>query len=140
VPSLGLLLGIILLAGLAAWALWRRPDVLTVSALALLASVLASPLGWIHYTLFLLPVIVRHWHRPAMSVVALLLIIPVPFIIDQLAKPTWIQLTVGSVYGWALVLCLAILIMDEWRRTRQDERRTSTAIPLPESHYRPSAS
>ena len=140
VPSLGLLLGIVLLAGLAAWALWRRPDVLTVSALALLASVLASPLGWIHYTLFLLPVIVRHWHRPAMSVVALLLIIPVPFIIDQLAKPTWIQLTVGSVYGWALVLCLAILIMDEWRRTRQDERRTSTAIPLPERHYRPSAS
>ncbi|MBJ6123965.1 glycosyltransferase family 87 protein [Microvirga splendida] len=140
VPFLGLVLGFLLLAGLAAWAFWRRPDVLTVSAMALLASVLASPLGWIHYTLFLLPVIVRYWHRPAMRVVALLLIIPVPFIIDQLGKPAWIQLTIGSVYGWALVLCLAILVTDEWRRIRQNEQRTSAAMPLPECHCRPSAS
>ncbi|MFC1460446.1 glycosyltransferase family 87 protein [Microvirga arabica] len=140
VPALGLVLGFLLLAGLAAWAWWRRPDVLTVSALALLASVLASPLGWIHYTLFLLPVIVRHWHRPAMRLVALLLIVPVPFIIDQLGKPAWVQLTMGSVYGWALVLCLAILIADEWRRIRQNEQRASAAMPLPQRHYRPSAS
>ncbi|MBD2745577.1 DUF2029 domain-containing protein [Microvirga sp. BT688] len=140
VPSFGLVLGFILLAGLAVWALWRRPDVLTVSAFALLASVLASPLGWVHYTLFLLPVIVRRWHQPTMRIVALLLIVPVPFIIDQLGKPAWIQLTLGSVYGWALVLCLAILIADEWRRIRQDENRRSTAIPVPERRYTPSVS
>jgi len=140
IPSFGLVLGLLLLAGLAVWALWRRPDVLTVSAMALLASILASPLGWIHYTLFLLPVIVRHWHQPAMRIVALLLIIPVPFIIDQLGKPAWIQLTTGSVYSWALVLCLAILINDEWRRIRRGEQRGSAAMPLPERHYRPSAS
>ena len=139
IPSLGLVLGFLLLAALAVWALWRRPDILTVSALALLASVLASPLGWIHYTLFLLPVIVRHWPQPAMRVVALLLIVPVPFIINQLGKPAWIQLTIGSVYGWALVLCLAVLIADEWRRIRQDEHRGSAALPLPERHYTPSA-
>ena len=139
IPSFGLVLGFLLLAGLAVWALWRRPDVLTVSALALLASVLASPLGWIHYTLFLLPVIVRHWHQPAMRIVALLLIVPVPFIIDQLGKPAWIQLTIGSVYGWALVLCLAILMADEWRRIRQGGSRRSGAMPLPERHYTPSA-
>lgn len=140
VPSFGLVLGFLLLAGLAAWAFWRRPDGLTVSAMALLASILASPLGWIHYTLFLLPVIVRHWHQPAMRIVALLLIIPVPFIIDQLGKPAWIQLTTGSVYGWALVLCLAILIIDEGRRIRQGESQRSAVMPLPERHYRPSAS
>ncbi|MGF9762688.1 glycosyltransferase family 87 protein [Microvirga sp. 0TCS3.31] len=138
IPSFGLVLGFLLLAGLAVWALWRRPDVLTVSALGLLASVLASPLGWIHYTLFLLPVIVRHWHQPAMRIVALLLIVPVPFIIDQLGKPAWIQLTIGSVYGWALVLCLAILMADEWRRIQGGSRR-SGAMPLPERHYTPSA-
>jgi hypothetical protein len=44
------------------------------------------------------------------------------------------------VYGWALVLCLAILIIDEWRRIRQGEQRKSAAIPSPERHYRPSAS
>ncbi len=139
IPSFGLVLGLLLLAGLAAWALWRRPDVLTVSALALLASILASPLGWIHYTLFLLPVIVRHWHQPAMRIVALLLVIPVPFIIDQLGKPAWIQLTTGSVYGWALVLCLVVLISDEWRRIRRGKQWGSAAVPLPERHYRPSA-
>ena len=139
IPSFGLVLGLLLLAGLAAWALWRRPDVLTVSAMALLASILASPLGWIHYTLFLLPVIVRHWHQPAMRIVALLLVIPVPFIIDQLGKPAWIQLTTGSVYGWALVLCLVVLISDEWRRIRRGKQWGSAAVPLPERHYRPSA-
>ncbi|MCC2650840.1 MAG: hypothetical protein K0Q60_995, partial [Microvirga sp.] len=122
VPSFGLVLGFLLLVGLAAWAWWRRPDVLTVSAMALLASILASPLGWIHYTLFLLPVIVMHWNRLPMRIVALLLIVPVPFIIDQLGKPAWIQLTIGSVYGWALVLCLVILMAAEWRRIRQDDQ------------------
>ncbi|MEE1655332.1 glycosyltransferase family 87 protein [Microvirga sp. CF3062] len=140
IPSIGLVLGFLLLMGLAAWALWRRPDVLTVSAMALLASILASPLGWIHYTLFLLPVIVMHWNRMLMRVVALLLIIPVPFIIDQLGKPAWTQLTVGSVYGWSLVLCLAILIADEWRRIRQHGQRKPDAMPLLERHYRQSAS
>ncbi|MDF2687370.1 MAG: hypothetical protein K0Q80_335 [Microvirga sp.] len=140
VPSFGLVLGFLLLVGLAAWAWWRRPDVLTVSAMALLASILASPLGWIHYTLFLLPVIVMHWNRLPMRIVALLLIVPVPFIIDQLGKPAWIQLTIGSVYGWALVLCLIILMAAEWRRIRQDDQRKSATMPLPERQYRPSAS
>jgi hypothetical protein len=140
VPSLGLLLGFLLLAALSAWALWRRPDILTVSAMALVAALLASPLGWVHYTLFLLPVLVRHWHRPVMHVVALLLIIPVPFIIDQLAKPAWIQLTLGSVYGWALVLCLALLITDEWRRIRQDRMRKPSGMALLQRECRPSAS
>ncbi|WP_201859670.1 glycosyltransferase family 87 protein [Microvirga soli] len=140
IPSFGLVIGILLLLGLAVWALWRRPDVLTVSAMALLASILASPLGWIHYTLFLLPVVVMHWNRLAMRVVALLLIIPVPFIIDQLGKPAWLQLTIGSVYGWALVLCLVILIAEEWRRIRQGDGRKSSAMPLPERQYRSTAS
>ncbi|MDF2973177.1 MAG: hypothetical protein K0R61_3627 [Microvirga sp.] len=140
VPSFGLVLGFLLLVGLAAWAWWRRPDVLTVSAMALLASILASPLGWIHYTLFLLPVIVMHWNRLPMRIVALLLIVPVPFIIDQLGEPTWVRLTIGSVYGWALVLCLVILMAAEWRRIRQDDQRKSATMPLPERQYRPSAS
>ena len=140
IPSFGLVLGFLLLLGLAAWALWRRPDVLTVSAMALLASILASPLGWIHYTLFLLPVIMMHWNRLAMRVVALLLIIPVPFVIDQLGKPAWLQLTIGSVFGWALVLCLVILIAVEWHRIRKEDQRRSAAVPLPERQYRPSAS
>jgi hypothetical protein len=130
VPWLGLILSLTLLAGLATWAFWQRPDARSASALALVAALLASPLGWIQYTLFLLPVLLMHWDRPAMRIVALLLVIPVPFVIGLLDKPAWIQLTIGSVYGWAMVLCLVVLISVEWRRkTGESLRRTGTAMP-----------
>ena len=96
---------------------------IAASSFALVAALLASPLGWIQYTLFLLPVLLTHWHRPAMRVVAALLIIPVPFIIGQLDKPAWTQITTGSVYGWAVVLCLAILIAAERRRMQPEGSR-----------------
>jgi hypothetical protein len=116
VPALGLVLSAALLGSLALWALWRKPSVMRASAFALVASLLASPVGWIHYTLFLLPVLLSYWNRPAMRLVGLLLIVPVPFIIDQFAKPAWIQVTIGSVYGWALVLCLIVLAASAWRQ------------------------
>ena len=135
VPMLGLILSLALLAGLALWAFLRRPDVLVASALALVAALLASPLGWIHYTLFLLPVLVMHWHRPTMRIVALLLVVPVPFVIDQFTKAAWIQLTIGSVYGWALVLCLAILILDEWHRVQRSDFGRHRGIAMPGKSY-----
>jgi hypothetical protein len=115
VPALGLVLSLALLAALAAWSFWRRPNVIRTSSLGLVGALLASPLGWIHYTLFLLPVLMSHWSRATMRAAAILLVIPVPFVIDQFAKPAWTQLTIGSVYAWAMVLCLAILLADEWR-------------------------
>lgn len=134
VPLLGLIVSLALLAGLAAWAFWRRPDAISASALALVAALLASPLGWIQYTLFLLPVILIHWHRPAMRIVAMLLIIPVPLVIDQLGKPAWVQATTGSVYGWALVLCLIILIAVEWGRFR-GEGVQRAGLVMPDRRY-----
>ena len=115
-PLLGMIASFALLALLGAWAFLRRPDAMAASAFGLVASLLASPLGWVHYTLFLLPVFLSYWHKPAMRIVALLLIVPVPFVIGQFTKPAWIQLTIGSVYGWALVFCLTILAVAEIRR------------------------
>jgi Glycosyltransferase family 87 len=112
-PTLGLVLGLVLLAASALWALRWRPTVMNASAIALVLSLLASPIAWIHYTLFLLPVFFTRWHVHGMRLVALLLIIPVPYIIDQFGKPAWIQVSVGSVYNWALVLCLIVLLMRE---------------------------
>jgi hypothetical protein len=128
VPFLGAILSLALLGGLAAWAFRRRPDVIAASSLALVAALLASPLGWIQYTLFLLPVLLTHWHRLAMRVVAALLIVPVPFIIGQLDKPAWTKITTGSVYGWAVVLCLFILIAAEWRRARPEGSTPRTGV------------
>jgi alpha-1,2-mannosyltransferase len=106
---LGTPLGIVLLLSLAYWAYRRKPAVLEVSAFALLASLLASPLGWIHYTLFLLPIIFHHAKRWWIWPVAIALVVPVPFVLAQFGKPVWVQLTTGSVYGWALVWLLVSL-------------------------------
>jgi len=116
IPYLGLVLSGAMLLALAAWALWKQPSVMQASSFALVGAVLASPLGWIHYTLFLLPVIVSHWRFWPMWLVAAMLCIPVPMIINQFGASASVQLTTGSAYGWALVLCLATLAVSA-RRT-----------------------
>jgi len=125
VSVVGLVISAALLMALAAWALVRRPDALRASAFGLLASVFASPIGWIHYTLFLLPVFVRGWGSRAMRAVVLLLMVPVPFVVDQLGTSTLNQLTVGSVYGWALLLCLAAMAVQPAPATPVRERITA---------------
>ena len=119
IPAAGTALGAALLLGLAAWSFRRRPAVMAASSAALVASVLASPLGWIHYTLFLLPVLLHHWDRRAMWVVGGLLVVPVPFVIDQFAAGSGAQLTIGSVYGWAVLLCMVVVMLPRGDRSRR---------------------
>jgi hypothetical protein len=109
-PSFAMAACAIFLLALAGWAWYSRPDVLRVSALGLVASLLASPLGWVHYTLFLLPVFLYLPATPVLGVVVVLLIIPVSKIIDTfITAPAWQQATFGSVYAWALILLLIYL-------------------------------
>ncbi|MFN7102961.1 MAG: glycosyltransferase family 87 protein, partial [Pseudorhizobium sp.] len=112
-PLLGTVLSALLLLTLAAWAAWRKPGTMDVSSFALVAALLASPLGWIHYTLFLLPVLLHHWQRPWTWPVAVALTIPVPLVLAQFGAAPWVQLAIGSVYGWSLVLLLLGLIANE---------------------------
>jgi len=128
-PSLGLILSVALLIGLALWAFRKKPNAVSASRMALCAAVLASPLGWIHYTLFLLPVFFERWEKFAMRIVALLLIIPVPYVIAQFGRPAWIQLSIGSVYGWALVFCFLSLCADEWDQKNVITRRLAEHDP-----------
>ena len=88
-----------------------------VSAVALVVALLASPIAWIHYTLFLLPILFWRWRLDGARLVAALLIVPVPFIIGQFGRSAWTQFTIGSVYNWALVLLLIVLLADELRRS-----------------------
>jgi hypothetical protein len=106
-PALGLAASVALLAGAAAWAFRHRPGALRASGLALVVSLLASPIAWIHYTLFLLPVFFSRWSSPFARLAGALLIIPVPLVLAHLGRPAWIQATVGSLYGWAVLLVLA---------------------------------
>lgn len=106
--SAGVWLSAALLAALAAWAVGRKPDALRASAFGILGGIAASPIAWVHYTLFLLPVFfaTARWTRP-MIVAAALLVIPVPLLLHHLDAPAWQQVTAGSAYNWAVLLCLA---------------------------------
>lgn len=110
---LGTMSSAALLIGLAIWAFRKRPAALRASSFALLAAVLASPLGWIHYTLFLLPLMVWNWRAWPMWITAAILVVPAPYVIAQFGAAPWLQLGIGSAYNWALVVCLITLVMVE---------------------------
>jgi hypothetical protein len=116
-PAVGLALSALLLGASALWALAGRRSAMDVSAVALVVALLASPIAWVHYTLFLLPLLISRWRLEGVRLVAALLIVPVPFIISQFGRSPAEQATVGSIYNWALVLLLLVLIGDELRRT-----------------------
>ncbi len=118
VPALALPLALALLAGVALWAWRRRPDSLRASEIGIMAALLASPLAWIHYTLFLAPVLLRRWDNLLVRVVAGLLMVPVPFILHYFGAPALTQASIGSLYNWALVLCFAILVAEGVGRPR----------------------
>jgi hypothetical protein len=50
-------------------------------------------------------------------VAAALLIVPVPFVIGQFGRSAWTQFTIGSVYNWALLLLLVLLLKEELERS-----------------------
>lgn len=118
VPLLGTALSLLLLAVSACWALTQRRTIQQVSAVALLVSLLASPVAWIHYTLFLLPVICWAWGSRWMHIFVALVIVPVPFVVDHMSSGPLLQLTVGSLYNWALLLLLGAFVAAEWSRVR----------------------
>jgi len=88
-----------------AWWVWRRhPGLKTTNGLALTGLLLFSPLAWVGYSVFLMPIFVaRHWDA-RLSLAAILLWVP------RLPLQQWtdtsfvLQLTVGSAYSVALGL------------------------------------
>jgi hypothetical protein len=70
----------------------------------------ASPIAWVHYTLFLLPVFFAARMSPPLVAAATLLVVPVAVVLRFLDAPAWQQLTIGSTYNWAIVLGLFALM------------------------------
>jgi len=127
VPGLALPVSVALLAGVSVWALRRRPGAMRASEVGLLAALLASPLAWIHYTLFLAPILLSRWDRLSARLVAVMLMVPVPQILHWFGREAWLQASIGSLYNWALILCFAIVVADEIGRRG---RATRAADPL----------
>jgi hypothetical protein len=127
-PLLGMGLSLGLLAAMAAWVRRWRPHSLRVSALALVVALLASPIAWVHYTLFLLPIFFASRWSPPLMMSAALLVVPVPMVLYLLDAAPWLQASIGSVYGWAVTLCLAALLLQsgtasEGGTARKEEAR-----------------
>jgi predicted DCC family thiol-disulfide oxidoreductase YuxK len=105
----GLAVSALFLAWSGLWA-WRRgPDARQASALGIICGILASPIAWVHYTLFLLPVLFSHRLTGARLVAAALLLMPVPILLGYLDAPMWQQVTIGSAYNWAMLWALVSL-------------------------------
>ncbi|HZH28443.1 MAG TPA: glycosyltransferase family 87 protein [Azospirillaceae bacterium] len=102
----GLALSVLVLGGMALWSWRARPAAMAASVYGLIGALLASPIAWVQYTMFLLPVFFARPLTWPMLVSAGLLVVPVPTILGYLDAPLWMRLTVGSCYGWAVVLCL----------------------------------
>ena len=106
----GELAGAVLLLALAFWAWRTKPTPARVSGAALAAAILASPLGWIDYTLLLLPVFwSRRWTWPWWCA-ALLLVQFVGNTWWMLRAPPWVLASLGQ-YGTAAVLLVLLGVL-----------------------------
>ena len=82
-----------------------------VSALGIIASLLASPISWTGYTILLLPIFfsLKKWTVPAILSAAIL---SIPFaIVLQLFQTSFVNFVLfGWLYGWGILSLLAALV------------------------------
>jgi hypothetical protein len=107
-PTLALGVGAVLVVGIGAWVWLRRPSIAATSDVALLGALIGSPLAWVGYGVFLLPVFARNWSS-AVAVVAAAAMLCVPRLVLQgwADGSTLLSATIGSTYCVACLLLLA---------------------------------
>ncbi|MBA2302933.1 MAG: DUF2029 domain-containing protein [Acidobacteria bacterium] len=127
--SVGGALSFGVLGGLAVLAVRRRPTPLEASALGILGGIAASPIAWVHYTLFMLPIFFASRLSTPLIVAAALLTVPVWEVLRFLVAPAWQQATVGSVYNWAVLVCLGGVVVDVWRGRSHRPPHPNTPTP-----------
>jgi hypothetical protein len=133
-PAAGTSVAVAMLCATIVWAWREKPGLCRASAMGLLAGIVASPIAWVHYTLFLLPMFFAARFAPLLTAAAVLLVVPVPTVLRFLDAPTWQQLTVGSSYNWAVLLCLAAVARYQrdsvWEEPRRSIRISSAVASL----------
>ena len=100
----------LLLIGLGAYVWRRRPSAAHTSDVAVVGSLLASPLGWVGYSLFMLPLFARMRATPPIVVAAGVLCIPRLLLQGWTDSSPLLKATLGSVFtlAWIVVLAYAI--------------------------------
>lgn len=128
----GLAVGGALLLALAAWAYWTRPSALQASAAGLAAALLASPIAWVHYALCLLPVFLEWPRNPLFRTAGLLLLVPVPLVLELTDAAAPVRATLGSLYSWSIVLCLMAALDRKGLEGDEPVAKTRAAIVTPD--------
>ena len=113
--STGIVISIILVLILVILSKRKNPDNMEkpeyVSAMGIIASLLASPISWTGYTILLLPIFfsLKKWTVPAMISAAIL---TVPFqLVLQFFQTSFVSFVIfGWFYGWGILSLLAALV------------------------------
>lgn len=105
--SWGSIAGLATLPLLALLVIRMRPGPLDASALGLVGALVASPIAWVHYMLCLLPLFIDRPRDRLLAAAAVLLLVPVPLVLDLSDASPLVQGTLGSVHTWALFVCCA---------------------------------
>jgi len=124
--SLGIAVGVLLIAILLYTVVRSKCPLETVSTLALLATLLVSPITWSGYTLVLLPAFfVKNWSWPT-RIAGILLAVPFAFVVSAFSGSRVAFIVFGWFYGWALLALLADMLIS----TRVPAEPTEHASPL----------
>jgi hypothetical protein len=105
--GLALTAGVALVIAVGVWVARRRPSATHTSSVALTTALLASPLAWVGYGVFLLPVFARVRWRPTIVIAAALLVVPRLALQGWADQSVWVAATVGAAYSVAWLLLLA---------------------------------
>jgi alpha-1,2-mannosyltransferase len=107
---LALAAGALVSIGLAVWVWRRRPDAGVTSGVALVGLLLASPLAWVGYTVFLLPVVARSRVTLTLIVACVLLCLPRLVLQAWADDSVWLAVSFGAAYtvAWSILLVHAV--------------------------------
>jgi alpha-1,2-mannosyltransferase len=113
-PAVGMAVSVVYLAAVAVWTFVKRPPILTVAALGIVSSLLASPIAWAHYALLLTPFLLQNWERGSrlLTSASVIMLLPLFAIAGRDIDHPLIALTVGSIYFWSYVAVLAFILTD----------------------------
>jgi hypothetical protein len=110
--TLAIAIGGLLILGAGVFTWKQRPSINRTNNVALLVALIGSPLAWVGYGVFLLPVFASNWGTALVVAAAVLLCVPRLVLQGWADASPALNATIGSAYAVAWLLLLA----HQWRR------------------------
>jgi hypothetical protein len=132
-PRVAPFVSLAFIVALVAFIARTRPSAMQVSALGLVASLLASPIAWAGYALVLTPLFFsRSWSLPLIAV-AVLWMIPEYLVVNSFSEAGWRFWLFGFAYLAGLLALLAVTGLDviRMRSVRRPRARPATVTLEP---------